>query len=205
MLALGGALGCGSVRGGGSGAAVLEGRLQVFDAVSYPGLFEASKGELRARGFLLDRVDARGGVITTRGLLSAGAITPWVGGAGVGSALDDAMHRNERVVRIVFSRSSPSGVVSVDRAGWAGSGGRPDLRLWRGAISVRVEVDVFRDYSSSRRLNADSVRLSHDSVFQTGLDSQRSHSAGARVERVGADGALAQSVLDGVLKRFRGD
>ena len=181
-----------------------------FDAAAYPRVFEAAKDELRARGFELDRVDARAGVITTSGMLSAGALTPWVGGAGPSASIDDTFHRNERVVRVVFARATPEGTLSVDRATWPGSGGAADLRLWPGAVTVRVEVDVFRSYEPGRRVDANSIRLAHDARVLSSVGPATGpggdiggtgRSVTASVERVASDRELADSILAGVRAR----
>lgn len=181
----------------------------VFDAAVYPSLFESAKAELRARGFTLDRVDARAGLLTTSPMLSAGALSPWVGGAGSEAAIDDALHRNQRVVRVTFVREQAEGMLLDTPAAWPGSGGRPDLRLWPGRIRVLVEADVFRNYTPGRRVLADSVRLGHD-VRARG---ERSGSAGdsrsfqpshrPRLVRVSSDTNLADHIHDGIERRVR--
>jgi hypothetical protein len=69
----------------------------------YAEAFQSAREVLRERRFVVDRVDARAGVITTRARTSAGLVTPWDGDQStVEQEIDDAANWQLRRVRIEF-------------------------------------------------------------------------------------------------------
>lgn len=69
----------------------------------YAATFDAARAVLRDEGFILERVDARAGVITTRPKTTAGIATPWhTEQSSFNQELEDLVQRHQRVVRITF-------------------------------------------------------------------------------------------------------
>jgi hypothetical protein len=72
-------------------------------ADQYERTFNAARQVLRDRGFLLERVDAGAGVITTQPKTTAGIVTPWDREQQTfAQELEDLIERQQRVVRITF-------------------------------------------------------------------------------------------------------
>jgi hypothetical protein len=94
---------------------------------SYAVLFAAARDTLLARGFVLDRVDAAAGIITTQPRATAGLATPWdAEQVGFDQELSDLGNPNERRVTVRFRSRDPDTLgVEVDafidrvrRPGW---------------------------------------------------------------------------------------
>ncbi len=80
----------------------------LVSAEQYDAAFEAAQETLRRLGFLLERVDARAGVITTRPKTTGGLATLWHREqATLGAEFEDALHRQRRTVRIEFAPETP--------------------------------------------------------------------------------------------------
>src|SRR5262245_10700892 len=72
-----------------------------FEAGQYVVAFEAAKEALRDFDFSLERVDAAGGVITTRSKSTGGLGTPWDREQSTfGQEVEDLMDRQSRVARV---------------------------------------------------------------------------------------------------------
>lgn len=70
---------------------------------AYAATFDAARRVLRDRGFVLERVDAQAGVITTRPKTTGGLATPWDREQqSVAQEIEDAIQRQQRIVRITF-------------------------------------------------------------------------------------------------------
>lgn len=117
---------------------------------SYAAGFDAMKATLRDMGFLLERVDAQGGVITTQPKGTAGLATPWdKEQSGVDQELDDLFHRQQRVVRVEFTpRGSGQGQEVTD------------LRAYTGEVDVLVQAAAVRWYKPGQRINTGSITSS---------------------------------------------
>lgn len=122
----------GPARGPGPGRAVLLGLLAcvlggcagpagdsfVLSEADYPGTFDAARRELVARGFVLERVDADAGVISTRPKPSAGLATPWDREqSSAAQEFDDLLHRQRRTVRVTFEPVRGERVPGVPESG----------------------------------------------------------------------------------------
>tara|TARA_R110000782_G_scaffold175732_1_gene266846 strand:+ start:13459 stop:14076 length:618 start_codon:yes stop_codon:yes gene_type:complete len=82
---------------------------------SYAGLFDATRRTLAEYRFTLDRVDAARGVITTAPKQTAGLATPWDREQSKpGQRVEDLIHQQERVVRVVFEPPEDPSRVSVE-------------------------------------------------------------------------------------------
>ncbi len=136
----------------------------------YAEAFEVVKDALRERGFELERVDARAGIITTRPQTSSGFFTPWVASERrPRDEMASSLHRQRRVVEVRFL------------------GGEGDRRTSREPVTVDVSARVERVYQPGVRTPTASVRLRHVSTDPT---------LGAGAEDIfavdqGADRALA--------------
>jgi hypothetical protein len=111
----------------------------------YAAAFEAAKGALVARGYELERVDARAGVITSRPRQSAGLVTPWSSEhTSARQEVEDLINAQQRRVRITFAPASEP---------------TEDLRAATGPTVARVEVALDRINRPDQRVEATSIRL----------------------------------------------
>ncbi len=132
--------GCARVRGTG------EFRI---DGTQYAAAFDAARESLIGRRFVLERVDARAGVVTTLAKNTAGAATPWDGEQStLDQEVEDLLNAQQRRVRITFevvgSESTPP----------------EDFRNATGPLTARIEVAVSRNHVSGWRIEPTSVRFS---------------------------------------------
>lgn len=117
-------------------------------AGQYAAAFDAARRELRDAGFVLERVDAWSGVITTRPATSAGFMTPWIGHQStIEQELGDFAHRHQRTVRVTFEPAAPA----------ADPG---DLRALDADLLMRTAVVVERVYQPLWRLDLSTIRQS---------------------------------------------
>ena len=80
------------------------------DGGSFAAAFEASRETLRDFGFVMERVDASAGVITTQARTSSGLATPWDRDQStLSQEADDLLNHHRRRVRITFSPPTESG------------------------------------------------------------------------------------------------
>jgi len=80
----------------------------------YEAAFEASREVLHRYRFEVERVDAAGGVITTRDKSSAGAFAPWDGDQTTpAQEVSDLLNQQRRRVRVTFDRPDGGGHVHV--------------------------------------------------------------------------------------------
>ncbi len=120
------------------------------EASRYGEAFDVVRDTLRERGFELERVDARAGVITTRPQNSSGFFTPWVTSERrLRDEVASSIHRQRRVVEVRFR------------------GGEGDRRLAEEAVTVEVSSRVERVYQPGVRAGSASVRLRHVSEDPT--------------------------------------
>lgn len=126
----------------------------VVDGAQYDQAFESAKDTVRAFGFELDRVDARGGVLTSRPRRSSGFATPWVPHpSDLSGAWRDLLHGDARTVTIEFRPQAGTGPLRVRRDP------RYDVREHAGPVQVRVDVVLEREQRSGLRADATSVRF----------------------------------------------
>lgn len=153
---------------------------------AYAQAFEAAKRALRDVGFLLERVDAQAGVITTQPNDSIGVFAPWDPvQSGVDQELDDAMHRQNRVVRVEFA---PAGAApsSIDA--------NTDLRQSSESLAMRVQASVNRTYYPGRRINTGHILYS-TRTYDPALGARNMTSYSVAIEQ---DSRLAQRIVDRV-------
>lgn len=173
------------------------------------GVFDLARDVLREEGFILDRVDAAAGVITTRAKTTAGIATPWDSEqSSAEQELDDLANRQQRTVRITFEPAR-----AVDHAGTTETfdeTGAADLRQGTlgvegatGEVRMSVRVVVERLQRPGWRVNPVSVRLStyciDTDLQQRGLSYQFAVARGEDIE-------LARRLADEiVLRRHRSE
>jgi len=155
-------------------------------AGDYAQAFQATKETLRRRGFTLDRVDARGGVIITAPAESAGLATPWsrTEGSPAGE-IASFLHRDRRRVTVRFA---------PDDADEPEAGG-VDRMHYVGPITASVVVEREIIHRPGFHLSSTGVRLS----------SVSSSTAGAEriiVRSAGEDRALAHAIAAPLIRRF---
>ncbi len=167
------------------GCAAGGGRSAVLAPASrYAETFEAAKEELVSRGFALERVDARGGLIVSTPVSTAGLATPWTHTEiGAGAEVDSFLHRDRRRVTVLFEPAD------VDPA----AAEQVDLRYYDGPIVARVSATRERMHRPGLRLSSAGVRLTSVS------------GAAEQPEVVtfdaGADAGLAAAVARGIARR----
>lgn len=127
--------GCASApRAGGEAGAVVE---------NYGRAFDAARTVLRDGGFVLERVDARAGVITTQPKTTAGIATPWHGEqSSLAQDVEDLLQRQQRVARVTF----------------AARGGAGDMLLVDSPAEMSVHVVVQRLQVPGRKLEPEAMR-----------------------------------------------
>ena len=148
----------------------------------YAETFDAAKEELIRRGFTLRLVDARGGVIASAPVSTAGLATPWTKTeASFAGEVESFLHHDQRRVTIRFApvEASPDG---SDRQG-------VDRRAVAGSMVARVVATRERLYRPGFRLSPVGVRLS--SVHGEGASEP---APSVVVRDVGEDAALSASI-----------
>ncbi len=111
---------------------------QAIAPAEYTSRFQAARDELLESGWVLDRVDARAGVLTTQPR------------AGVVRTGQDVLDRLDRVVRVEFR--SPGSINATDPS-------RIDLSEAKLPTEMRVRVFIQRTYYPGWRPSPTSVRL----------------------------------------------
>lgn len=146
----------GAILLGGCAAAPGPGRFTI-ESGHYAEAFDAAREVLRSMRFVLERVDAREGVITTRPKPTAGLVTPWDREqSSLTQEGEDFLNRQQRRVRISFA---PQGLTREDLTEpWA------DLRAHAGPIDASVRVVVDRLYSPNWRVQSASLAQSRHAI-----------------------------------------
>lgn len=148
---------CGGFLGGCSSPPENMGRFSVSSG-RYNEAIDASRSVLTSLGFDLDRVDAAGGVVSTRAKRTAGIATFWDGEQSTfRQEWEDLINRQSRKVRVVFELADQADAgEQIDLA-------RGDLRDADAAgVSLvgRVEAVVYRHHRAHRRLETEAMWLS---------------------------------------------
>lgn len=152
------------------------------------GAFDLARDVLREEGFILDRVDAAAGIITTRPKTTAGLATPWdAEQSSAEQEIDDLANRQQRTVRITFepverasattapatttptltvptapgiaAATSGTSEPTADEVGWTDLR-QASLSQTSGEMRMSVRVIVERLNRPGWRVNPVSVRLS---------------------------------------------
>lgn len=135
-------------------------------ASNYANTFEAAKATLRDYRFVIERVDARAGVITTRAKPTAGLITPWdKEQSTTRQELEELINQEVRTVRVEFvPAGSPDKdpVINARKATLTpadqASGDLVDLRNFGQDMQCRVIVAVDRLHRPGRLLSTKTIR-----------------------------------------------
>jgi hypothetical protein len=128
----------------------------VIEGAEYGRAFETSRRLLLECRFDLERVDARGGVLTTTPKSTAGLATPWdLEQTSLDSELADLANEQRRRVRITFApvRDPEEGDDPLGAP-------IPDVRRVEGPVEVRVSVFLERMRFPGWRLNSALIGLS---------------------------------------------
>jgi hypothetical protein len=116
----------------------------------YGAAFEAARDTLTSQRFLIDRVDAAAGVITTSPKATAGLATPWdEEQTTLDQEWEDLLNDQQRRIRITF-----------EPAGAPPEGAGTDLRQVQAPITGHVEVVVDRTQHTGWRLETTGLRYS---------------------------------------------
>lgn len=129
-------------------------------AGQYSTTFDAARRVLRDRGFILERVDARAGVITTQPKTTAGLATPWDREQqSLAQEAEDFLERQQRVVRITFQPEAAdnSGTPPAD-APTAAAAAAPNLLENTSPIAMRVRVTIERVATPGRKLEPEAIK-----------------------------------------------
>lgn len=134
--------------GGCRGQAPPGARTVAFESEQYERAFQATKDELRRLGFVLDRIDGREGVITTRPKESIGLASPWeMDESSPRQELENYLQRQRRRVEATFV---PVGAL----VGLVDAVDDPGAK-----IELRVRVVIERVYRFGLQVDPQSVRL----------------------------------------------
>ncbi|TVQ62020.1 MAG: hypothetical protein EA378_06015 [Phycisphaerales bacterium] len=171
--------------GGCAGGAGSTGPSVTLPGDRYAEAFRETRNLLLGQGFVLERVDAREGVITTRAKGTAGLATPWDREqASLRHEMRDTLNRHQRAVRVEFTAAeppppesgprSPASVEGLEEPAGAsrddGSGEafeppvrttmRRDLRSYQGPVVATFRVTIERVQRPGFRPEPASIRLS---------------------------------------------
>lgn len=154
-----------------------------ISAGGYAAAFDATREALRASRFVLDRVDAGEGVITTQPKQTSGLATPWDSEqTSFSQEMEDTVHAQQRRVRVTF----------VPRGDGASA-------LGDGACTGRVEVVL-------ERVNLVGWQPSSKAILQSGFTTDpvaQASGRGARYEvAMARDDALAARIAERVRRRL---
>jgi hypothetical protein len=130
-------------------------RTFTISAQDYPRAFDLTLETVRAARFDLDRVDARGGVISTRLKPTGGLATPRdLEQQTLGQEWQDLINEQLREVRVWFRE--------IDAHADATDALRPadDLRTATGPVEVTVEVIIHRRRKPGRQIETETIRRS---------------------------------------------
>ena len=158
--------GCASTRPAGGGGLAVSNRIEIAPG-SYDEAFGAAREALIGLGFVLDRVDARAGVLTTRPNESGGLATPWDRvQSDLRGEVADFVHPQRRVVRVRFVPLAEADRLPSDAPGLQIAGTPPPESLVkvseREPLVGQVRVTIERTYEPYWRPSAvDSGRSSH--------------------------------------------
>ncbi len=138
-------------------------------------VIEVVRGVLSDRRFVIDRVDARRGVVTTEFKSTQGIVSPWDGEQGsVNQEMADFVNQHERAVRVEIQDDGEI-VVSVvvqrlHRPGW------------------KIETESIAQSSRTTLIDAGGMRV-----------------PGQTATPIGLDGQLARRIGDEIYQRLLGD
>lgn len=175
-------------------------------ASNYANTFEAAKATLRDYRFVIERVDARAGVITTRAKPTAGLITPWdKEQSTTRQELEELINQEVRTVRVEFvPAGSPESdpVINARKATLTpaneAAGDLIDLRNVGQDLNCRVIVSVDRLHRPGRLLSTKTIRGTRNyedpELNQRGL-------APLSSESLGRDSALESRLLAAIQQR----
>jgi hypothetical protein len=127
-------------------------------AAGYADAFEAARDVLRERRWLLERVDAPQGVLTTQPRSEPGLARPWDAPPGLDQATEDLLHRQQRVVRIAFVTRG----MSDDH--FPATDPQRDLLDEPVDTVMRVHVGVERIERPGQRVPVDAIRLASRTI-----------------------------------------
>lgn len=174
-------------------------------ASRYVEAFDAAREVLKAQRFDLDRVDARGGVITTRAKLTSGFATPWdTEQTTLGQEWTDLVNQHQRTVRVVFEPAAeakpgealkdvPRDLLAYTRA-YTGANA--------GALVARVEVKIERIQRPGWRPDTRALRYS-TYTFDPELIKRRELPSYATP--AGGDALLAQRIAGKIGERLKSE
>lgn len=126
----------------------------------YADAIDAATRVLGDRGYAVERIDARNGVVTSRPKPTTGLLTPFDDDqSGTGDEWQDFVNVQRRTVRIVFEAPGP-----VEEPGPSAPAAPveppPSIAASEGPWVGRVEVVVERRHRPNRRIEPESIRRS---------------------------------------------
>ncbi len=172
----------------------------VLEPEDYPLAFDAARETLRDYRFMLDRVDARMGVISTEPKDTAGFATPWDGEQStLEQEWDDFVNLNARRVRITFEPISRP--ATEDPRSQVVEGPAPaDLRELDEPIVARVLVVEERRARPGWRIDMRSIR---HSTFTEDPDLRARRMYPGYTVPTERDVLLEARIAEAILKRLR--
>ncbi len=177
---------------------------------TYEVAFNAARDVLSEYRFELDRIDARGGVLTTRPKATSGLATPWDREqVGLDQELEDLASQQQRRVRISFlpegsaapavgsAPDEPAEIVDVPVEPTVMPA---DMLEYRGRVAMRVSVRVERLQRPGWRPGTKSVGLS---TFTVDPELERRGQIPAYFEDLGEDRRLASKIASEIAAAVR--
>jgi hypothetical protein len=130
--------------------------MMVIPAGRYADAFSIAQDEIRSLGFLLDRVDARQGVISTLPKAAIGLPGPWdQSQSSAVQEFDDMLHRHRRVIRVMFvpdtgdvDSGEPTDPLAASQRDLAADGTSQPVRAQVRAWVIRVQKPGWRPDST---------------------------------------------------------
>ncbi len=179
-------------------------------AGTYEVAFNAAREVLGDYRFELDRIDARGGVLTTRPKATSGLATPWDREqVGFDQELEDLASQQQRRVRISFlpegSAAPAMGSTPDEPAEIVDVPVEPavmpaDMLEHRGRVAMRVSVRVERLQRPGWRPGTKSIGLS---TFTVDPELERRGEIPAYFEDLGEDRRLASKIASEIAAAVR--
>jgi hypothetical protein len=175
-------------------------------AANYAQTFEAAKATLREYRFVIERVDARAGVITTQAKGTAGLITPWdKEQTTTRQELEELINQEVRTVRVEFipvGTPEKDPVISARKATLTpadqANADLIDLRDLGQDLQCRVIVAVDRLHRPGRLLSTKTIRGTRN---YEDPDLNRRSIAPLSSESLGRDENLEKRLTDEIQKR----
>ncbi len=157
-----------------------------IQAADYSLALDAAKQVLIDHRFVIDRVDARRGLITTLPKQTAGLATPWdAEQSSTQQELSDLVNQQDRVIRITLTKPAASKTNQSADA----------------ETTIHVQASIIRTRRPGWRLESESVRLSTHAAT---LDTNGQRAPAVLREPISEDTQLSSKIADAIQAKLDG-